>query len=301
MKISIRCACLCAAALIVAGGACSKKAEERAEARDMSPARGDALLIGSIGDAATLLPTLASDSASFDVINLVYNGLVKYDKDLNLVGDLAESWDISKDQLEITFHIRKGVKWHDGVEFTAADVEFGYRTIIDPKVPTPYVSNYKEVASAKAVDKYTFVVRYKKPFAPGLASWGSLVCIPKHLLEGKDIMKSDLRRKPVGTGPYIFKEWKTNEKIVLEANPNYFDGRPYIDRVAFRMIPDQSAQFLELKSKGLDWIHLTPVQYQRQTNLADFLKNFNKYHYLTLQGLEDTQGRGPRDRQAGDS
>ncbi len=246
------------------------------------PAYGDTIVVGSIGDASNLLPPLASDSASFDIIGLVYNGIVKYDKDLKLVGDLAESWDISPDGLEITFHLRKGVKWHDGVEFTAEDIMFGYQKIIDPKTPTAYASAFVEVEKAEVLDRYTFKVTYKEPFAPGLASWGSLVVLPRHLLEGADITKSPLTRSPVGTGPYRFVEWKTGEKITLEYNPDYFEGRPYIDRYVYRIIPEQATMFLELKAERIDEMGLTPLQYRRQTNSPDFLKKFNKYRYLSF-------------------
>ncbi len=246
------------------------------------PAYGDTIVVGSIGDASNLLPPLASDSASFDIIGLVYNGIVKYDKDLKLVGDLAESWDISPDGLEITFHLRKGVKWHDGVEFTAEDIMFGYQKIIDPKTPTAYASAFEEVEKAEVLDRYTFKVTYKEPFAPGLASWGSLVVLPRHLLEGADITKSPLTRSPVGTGPYRFVEWKTGEKITLEYNPDYFEGRPYIDRYVYRIIPEQATMFLELKAERIDEMGLTPLQYRRQTNSPDFLKKFNKYRYLSF-------------------
>lgn len=246
------------------------------------PAYGDTIVDSSIGDASNFLPPLASDSASFNIIGLVYNGIVKYDKDLKIVGDLAESWDISPDGLEIIFHLRKGVKWHDGVEFTADDIMFGYQKIIDPNTPTAYASSFEEVKKAEALDRYTFKITYKEPFAPGLASWGSLVVLPRHLLEGKDITKSPLTRSPVGTGPYRFVEWKTGEKIVLEHNPDYFEGRPYIDRYICRIIPDQATMFLELKAEGIDEMGLTPLQYRRQTNSPDFLKKYNKYRYLSF-------------------
>ena len=87
---------------------------------------GDALVIGSIGDASILIPMLATDAASHEVAGLIFNGLVKYDKDLNLVGDLAERFEISDGGRTITFYLRRGVKWHDGVEFTAEDVMFGF-------------------------------------------------------------------------------------------------------------------------------------------------------------------------------
>src|SRR5438477_1569536 len=88
---------------------------------DAIPAYGDAYVDSSIGDASYLNPILASDSASADIVGLVYNGLVKYDKNIQLIGDLAESWKVSSDGLVITFHLRKNVRWHDGQPFTAND------------------------------------------------------------------------------------------------------------------------------------------------------------------------------------
>jgi len=246
------------------------------------PKYGDSIVVGSIGDASNLIPMLASDATSHQIAGLIYNGLVKYDRDLNLVGDLAESWDISEDGLTITFHLRKGVLWQDGKEFTAEDVLFGYRTIIDPKTPTAYAGDFLEVKNAEAVDPYTFRVVYKEPFAPALSSWTNLVVLPKHLLEGKDITKSSLTRKPVGMGPFRLAKWNTQEKIVLVANPDYFEGRPYLDRYIMRVIPDPATMFLELKSGGLDWMGLSPIQYQRQTDTPFFKENFKKYKYLSF-------------------
>lgn len=242
------------------------------------PAYGDALIVGSIGEPSTLLPLLASDTASLDVAGNIYNGLVKYDKDLKLVGDLAESWDISPDGLVITFHLHKGVKWHDGVEFTSRDVLYTYRVTIDPKTPTAYAGDFKQVKTATAPDRYTVRVTYDKPFAPALASWGMSI-LPAHLLEGKDITKSDLARHPVGTGPYRFKEWVAGQQIVLESFHDYFEGRPYIDRYVYRIIPDSSTMYMELKAGGIDMMDLTPVQFARQTDTPEFTRRFNKYRY----------------------
>lgn len=242
------------------------------------PAYGDTIVEGSIGEPSNLIPILASDSASFDIAALVYNGLVKYDKDLNLAGNLAQSWEISPDGLTITFRLRRGVKWHDGVEFTSRDVLYTYRIIIDPKTPTAYAEDFKQVKEVEAPDPYTFRATYASPFAPALASWGTAM-LPAHLLEGKDITKSPLSRKPVGTGPYRFKEWIPGQKVVLESFHDYFEGRPYIDRYVYRIIPDTSTMYMELKAGGLDLMSLTPIQYQRQTDTPDFLNRFNKYRY----------------------
>ena len=109
--------------------ACGKKhTEEKPQQLSVKPpAYGDIIVQGDIGDASNLIPLLASDTPSHDIAGLVYNGLVKYDKNMNIVGDLAESWEISANGLIITFHLRKGVKWHDGRPFTAADVLYTYQ------------------------------------------------------------------------------------------------------------------------------------------------------------------------------
>jgi peptide/nickel transport system substrate-binding protein len=170
------------------------------------------------------------------------------------------------------------VKWHDGAEFTSADVLYTYRVTVDPKTPTAYAEDFKQVKNADAPDRYTFRVTYGKPFAPALASW-SMNILPAHLLEGKDITKSELSRRPIGTGPYRFKEWIAGQKIVLEAFRGYFEGEPYIGRYIYRIIPDNSTMYMELKAGGLDMMGLTPVQYQRQTDTPEFSARFNKYRY----------------------
>lgn len=245
------------------------------------PAYGDIIVHGDIGDASNLVPLLASDKPSHDIAGLVYNGLVKYDKDMNIVGDLALSWDVSANGLVITFHLRRDVKWHDGRPFTAADVLYTYQVTIDPKTPTAYAGDFLKVKKAEVPDDYTFRVTYDKPFAPALISWGASI-LPRHLLLGQDITRSPLTRHPVGTGPYKFKEWVAGQKIVLAANPDYFEGRPYIDGHITRIIPDMATLFLELRSQGVDISGLSPLQFTRQTENKLFRNNFNKYRYLSF-------------------
>lgn len=243
------------------------------------PSYGDRLVVGTVGEPSVLIPMLASDSASHSVSGLCYNGLVKYDTDLTLIGDLAESWDISPDGLVITFHLRKNVLWEDGIAFTAGDVEFGFNTIINPETPTAYAEDFRQVVKFEVLDAHTFRVTYARPFSPALTSWGNMVVLPRHLLAGKNIAKNDLTRKPVGLGPFSFKEWSPGEKIVLEANPTYFEGRPYLDSYIFRFIPDAATLFLELQAGNIDLMSLTPLQYTRQTDTDYFKKNFQKFKY----------------------
>jgi peptide/nickel transport system substrate-binding protein len=232
----------------------------------------------SIGDARRLNPVIANDSASGTINDEVFNGLVKYDKDIKLIGDLAERWEVSNGGKTITFHLRKGVKWHDGVEFTAEDCLFTYKKFVDPNVATPYSSSYMDVSKAEVIDKYIFRVTYKEPFSPALESW-SMGMIPKHLLDGKDINTDQFNRHPIGTGPYKFKEWIAGQKIVLKANDDYFEGRPNIDQFIYRIIPDSSTMFQELLSGGVDMMGLTPLQYLRKSETRRIRENYRKFRY----------------------
>ena len=260
---------------------CGKKEEDAKIKSDTGPAYGDIIVEGSIGDASNLIPLLSSDSASHGIASMIYNGLVKYDKNLNIAGDLAESWDISPDGLVITFHLRKNVTWHDGAPFTADDVLYTYQVTIDPKTPTAYAGDFLKVKKAEVIDPYTFRATYGKPFAPSLMSWSNAI-LPRHLLIGKDISRSPLARRPVGTGPYMLKEWVGGQKIALLSNPDYFEGRPYIDGYIMRIIPDMATMFLELRAGGIDRMGLTPLQFTRQTENNLLRKNFNKYRYLSF-------------------
>ena len=279
------------------------EAEKTYGGPDSGPAYGDLFIDASIGDASTLLPPLASDAASHAIIGLVYNGLVKYDGDLNIVGDLAESWDISPDGLTITFKLRQGVRWHDGAPFTAQDVLFTYRTMVDPKTPTAYSGDYLQVKKAEAVDDYTFRVTYPKPFAPALGTW-SLAIMPRHLLAGRDITQSPLGRHPIGTGPYIFKEWRAGDRITLADNPDYFKGRTYLSGYVYQVKPNLATMFLELKAGNIDRMGLTPLQYTRQTAYPKFARLYNKYRYIPFSyvylgyNLEDPRFADRRVRQA---
>jgi len=272
-----------AAACLAAAGCSGGGRESRPGTAAGPPAYGDAIVFGSNGDISGFLTAVTSDAASHDAASYLFNGLVRYDKNIQLEGELAERWEVSPDGKRIVFHLREGVRWHDGVPFTSEDVLFTYRKMIDPRTPTAYAEDFRQVRRAFAPDPRTFVVEYDRPFAPALASWGMSI-LPKHLLEKyPDISKSPLNReRPVGTGPYRFVEWKPGQRLVFEANPDYFEGRPYISRVVVRVIPDQAAMFLELKSGGIDSMTLTPLQYTRQTETEEFRRHFNKYRYVAF-------------------
>lgn len=270
---------------------------------DQLPAPGDAIVVGSIGDASRLLPILVTDTSSGDITGLLFNGLLKYNERLEIVGDLAESWTVSEDGLTILFHLRPNVRWQDGTPLTAEDAQFTYQKLVDPNVRTPFSSSYELIESVEVLDPLTLRVRYKEPFAPALESW-MIGIIPKHLLEHEDLNTTPLLRRPVGHGPYRFVRWKTGELIELAANPDYFEHRPYISRYLYRIIPDTATQFLELLTGGIDLSGLTPLQYTRQTAGPYMQRAYRKFRYpsfgFTYLGynLQDARFRDVRVRQA---
>jgi peptide/nickel transport system substrate-binding protein len=245
-----------------------------------TPEPGGMLVEATIGDASNLIPMLAGDASSHQIAGLIYPGLIRYNPEWEIEPYLAKSFEIKNGGKTIVFHLRKGLKWQDGAPFTSADIMYGFKTITDPDTPTPYAEDFLQVSKAEAPDDYTFIVHYAEPFAPALGSWGNLVVLPKHLLAGKDIAKSGLTRKPVGLGPYRFMEWKTQERIILEADTSFFEGEPYITRYVYRVTPDTATQFLELKSGGIGMMGLTPIQYKKQTATKFFRENFQTFRYL---------------------
>jgi len=248
------------------------------------PTFGDTFVQASIGDITGLIPNITTDGPSHAVGGLIYDGLVQTDKDLNWIPSMAESWQFSKDCLTLTFKLRKDVKWHDGKPFTAEDVNFTYKAMMNPKTPTAYRDDFELVKDVQVPDPYTVRVVYSQPYAKALGSWGTPM-LPRHLLakyveEGKLREAPQNTTSPIGTGPYKFQEWKSGEKVVLVANKDYYiQGHPFLGRIVYRVIPSQATIFLELKAKGVDMADLTAIQYARQTDYAAFKQDYNKYRY----------------------
>jgi len=124
-------------------------------------------------------------------------------------------------------------------------------------------------------DKYTFKVTYKKPYAPALASWTTSI-LPSHLLKGVPVTQSELQRHPVGTGPYMFKEWDSARQITLSAFNGYFEGRANIDQYTMKIIPDTATMFLELLNRNIDMMELSPLQFARQTSNPQICKGIQQ-------------------------
>ncbi len=245
------------------------------------PVAGGRIVMATIGEPSNLIPPLSTDSSSHEVADLLYVSCLRYDKDIRLEPYAAERFEVAEDGKLLKFWLRPGIRWTDGVELTAEDVEFTYKMMIDPKTPTAYAEDYKAITNFTVTGRYSFEVRYAEPFARALVTWAGAI-LPKHALAGQDLMNTKYAREPLGAGPYTLASWEPGRQLVLDVNPDYFEGRPYIDQVVYRIIPDASTMFLELKAGNLDMMSLTPQQYLYQTTGAAWDTAWRKFKYLSF-------------------
>jgi peptide/nickel transport system substrate-binding protein len=184
----------------------------------------------------------------------IQEGLISFDADLKPIPALATKWEVAPDGKTVSFDLRKGVKWHDGKDFTAADVEFTLKEVWQKVHPFGKAA-FGNITAVETPDPYRIILRLSAP-APYLLNYinayGAPV-LPKHLYEGTDIVNNPYNAKPVGTGPFVFKEWVKGSHIRLEKNLGYWqEGRPYLDGILFRFIPDAAARVVALQSGEID-------------------------------------------------
>lgn len=221
------------------------------------------------------------------IFSLIFNNLVKLDEDLvTVIPDLAESWEISDDATQFTFNLRQDVKWHDGESFSANDVVFSFsRQIVEPYQFAKFMDvlegaeAYKDgtaetVSGLEAIDDHTVRMTLTEPnslFLLNLAEPGTVI-VPQHLLEdiAPDTIESAtfVTDSPVGTGPYTFVEWATDQYVQLAANPDYFKGAPAIDQLFMvRLRPEVTVAQLESGEIDLA-LRLNPTEKERLDNIA---------------------------------
>jgi len=237
-----------------------------------APKAGGTLVFGRGGDSVGLDPAYETDGNSFMICDNIFEALVFYkDESTALEPGLAESWDIAKDGLTYTFQLRKGVTFHDGTPFNADAVVFsigrmmkeknvtffgkGFTLPDQERTPEYWVSMEMDetIASIEATGEFTVVFKLKRVEAPFIANMGmdfaDIISPTAFLNNPKEFL-----RQPVGTGPFKFAKWVKDDKIILEKNTDYWDkaSGPYLDRVIFRAIPENSVRFLELKTGSIN-------------------------------------------------
>ena len=244
------------------------------------PVSGDMVVMGMLGEPTTMLDFMSSDTASREVAANFYVGLLKYDKNMEVIQWAAESFEVLDDGLRLRFVLRNDIYWSDGIQLTVDDVEFTYNLMRDPETPTAYGSDFRVIKAFTRTGDSSFEVTYAQPFPRALNTWMQSI-MPKHLLQGADLRNTPLHRNPVSAGPYCMEEWQAGSHIRLKANPRYFQGKPHIEAIYYRFIPDSTTMFLELKSGSIDILGgLTPLQFLRQTDTPEFRNNFDLWQWM---------------------
>ena len=268
---------------------CSKPAQDLTDYTKIYPSQSGGTMIDAMtGEPSGLISMIAGESASSAISSNIFNKLLKYNKNLDLEGELAESWQVSADQKTITFKLKPNLKWADGKPLTSADVLWTWHAVIDEKTGSPYASDYQLVKKADAPDPLTFSVTYEQAYAPALDSWAGLQVLPEHLLKGQDLHTTAFARNPVGSHYYKLDSWTHGENIKLSRSPSSVLGQAKIDHLVSRIIPDSSAQFLELMAGNIDSMGLDPIKYARiiparpelLQKLALYKELGNSYTYL---------------------
>jgi peptide/nickel transport system substrate-binding protein len=214
-----------------------------------APVSGGTLTV-NIGTEPPVLVLIAHTAGA--VVNVsakITEGLLTYDFDFNPQPLLATEWKVSDDGLTYNFKLREGVKWHDGKDFTADDVAFSIQTL--KEVHPRGRATFAPVAAINVLGPYEVELKLSKPAPYLLKAFASSESpiVPKHLYEGTKVPENEWNLKPVGTGPFIFKEWQRGNYVLLEKNPNYWDpGKPYLDQIIFRFITDPAASVAALEA-----------------------------------------------------
>lgn len=225
-------------------------------------AGGGGTLVVAIGaDPGHLNPAITTSGATHTAAELIYNGLVGLDENLEPVPELAESWEIQDGGATYTFSLRAGVVWHDGTPFTSADVKFTFEEALLKLHARTRASMAPALEAIETPDPLTVVFRFQQPYAPLLQQLDvtEAPILPRHIYEGSDPAENPANLEPVGTGPFAFVSYTPDAEIRLKRNEAYWrPGLPKLDDVVLRVIPETGTQVIELESGGVDWIWNVP-------------------------------------------
>ncbi len=236
-------AVLCAVVLLVTGSATAQQSQ---------PQHGGTIVIALGSDPETLNPGITTGYAVGAITANVFSALIRLGPRGDVLPQLATAWEVAPGGMTYTFHLRPNVRWHDGRPFSAADVKFSLEEI-DGKFHGRFRLAYANVEAVTTPNPSTVVVRMKQPFAPFLQMLDTFNApiLARHVFAGEDIANTDKNLQPVGTGPYMFREWARGDRVVLERNPNYWEP-VYADRLIYRIIPNAAQRTTALETGEVD-------------------------------------------------
>lgn len=220
------------------------------------PAEGQTLVAAIGGEPDQLDPQKTSSYFSFEVLENVFDTLVEPDENLEMQPALAESWEVSDDQLTWTFTLRSGVTFHDGSDFTSEDVVYSYDRIIDEQLSNAW--KFSSVTDVSAPDDSTVVITVAQPTPNLLSNLGGFKGMA--IVEQANVESGDITTAPVGTGPFSVSEYTAGDHITLAANPDYWGGAPELGGLEYRFISEPATALAALKAGDIDWTDVVPAQ-----------------------------------------
>ncbi|UCG52265.1 MAG: peptide-binding protein [Candidatus Latescibacterota bacterium] len=252
--------------------------------RQAEPRPGGTVVIGLLSDPETLNPLVATSIESKDIIDLLFLKLVDEQSDfLNFDPSLAERWEFSEDSLSITFFVRQDLLWEDGEPVDAEDVRFTWELQIDTLVAWTGRSLKDRIEDVEVVDEHTVRFHFANRYPYQLMDANDGVILPKHIVEKiprEKFRTSEFGRQPVGNGPFKLTRWVSDQHIELERNPLYYEeGRPVLDRVVYRVVPDMTTLITQLKTGEIDCLESIPVD--ALTDIRESYPDIKIYSYLS--------------------
>ncbi|HXG90463.1 MAG TPA: ABC transporter substrate-binding protein [Vicinamibacterales bacterium] len=213
------------------------------------------------GDPGALNPAVTTSGNTHPVTDQIFNGLVGLSHDLSPIPELAERWAIEDDGRSYRFHLRKDVRWHDGVAFTSDDVKFSFERALLKYHSRTRAALEGLLERVDTPDPHTVVFRLKRPYGPLLQRLDVVEAsiIPRHQYQGHDLLSGEPTRRPIGTGPFRFTSYSPGDRLTLERNPDYFrKGLPGVDRLVFRILPNAVTAVSALEKGDVDYIGSVP-------------------------------------------
>lgn len=247
-------------ALLAACGGGERAGE--APGREEAPVRGGTAVVARVSDFDAFNEFVSTDYDTAQVLRqMLFMPLVRLDADMGYVPHLADSMWMSEDGLALSFRLREGVRWHDGAPVTVDDVAWSIETFMDPDLAYANVQYFQFVDRVERVDERVVRVHFTEAHSDAPMDFTEWAPMPRHLLG--DVAPTDMRnapfnRAPAGNGPFRFVSWTANQQAVFEANPDYVFGRPNLDRVVFRIVPEQTTELTELLTGGIDLMRAVP-------------------------------------------
>lgn len=192
-----------------------------------------------------------------EINSLIFAGLTSHDENNKVVPGLAKSWTWDENSKTYVFKLKKGLTFHDGEPVTSNDVKFTLEAILNEKNQSEIISNYNDIESISCPDDETVIIKLKENNV-AFPDYMTIGILPKHLLEGEDLITSEFNQKPVGAGPYMVTEWDQGQSITMKKFNNYYGGEPNIETVVFKIVPDSDARAIQIETGDIHMAQVTP-------------------------------------------